>query len=137
MKVLISIASKHGSTDDIGNEIAARLRGADIEVDVVPAAKNPRIDEYDACIIGSALGQLLFAVGRWDDAQAEVEVLPDEFKDPSATCCDRGVAAVPLEPGRMRDQGHAVVPAQVLRLGEVAAVARLHSERGEKGSCNQ
>jgi DNA-binding CsgD family transcriptional regulator len=41
----------------------------------------------------TALGQMLFDVGRWDDAQAEVEILPDEFKDPSATCCDRGVAA--------------------------------------------
>jgi DNA-binding CsgD family transcriptional regulator len=40
-----------------------------------------------------ALGQLLFYVGRWDDAQAEVDILPDEFKDPSATCCDRGIAA--------------------------------------------
>ncbi len=41
----------------------------------------------------SALGTLLFEVGRWDDAQAEVETLPDEFKDPSVTCCDRGIAA--------------------------------------------
>lgn len=42
----------------------------------------------------SALGQLLFEVGRWDDAQAEVETLSDAFKDPGATCCDRGIAAV-------------------------------------------
>jgi DNA-binding CsgD family transcriptional regulator len=42
----------------------------------------------------SALGQLLFQVGRWDDAQAEVDTLPDDFKDPGATCCDRGIAAV-------------------------------------------
>ncbi|HEV2783929.1 MAG TPA: AAA family ATPase [Actinophytocola sp.] len=42
----------------------------------------------------TTLGELLFEVGRWDDAQAEVEILPDEFKDPGATCCDRGVAAV-------------------------------------------
>jgi DNA-binding CsgD family transcriptional regulator len=42
----------------------------------------------------SALGQLLFHVGQWDNAAAEVETLPDEFKDPSATCCDRGIAAV-------------------------------------------
>ncbi|MGH3878746.1 MAG: helix-turn-helix transcriptional regulator [Actinophytocola sp.] len=41
----------------------------------------------------SALGTLLFEVGRWDDAQAEVETLSDEFKDPSVTCCDRGIAA--------------------------------------------
>jgi DNA-binding CsgD family transcriptional regulator/tetratricopeptide (TPR) repeat protein len=42
----------------------------------------------------TALGELLYEVGRWDDAQAELEVLPDEFKDPGATCCDRGIAAV-------------------------------------------
>ncbi|HEX2130803.1 MAG TPA: LuxR C-terminal-related transcriptional regulator, partial [Actinophytocola sp.] len=42
----------------------------------------------------SALGGLLFEVGRWDDAQAELENLSDEFKGPGETCCDRGVAAV-------------------------------------------
>ena len=42
----------------------------------------------------SALGQLLFQVGRWDDAQAEVDTLSDDFKDPGSTCCDRGIAAV-------------------------------------------
>ncbi len=42
----------------------------------------------------SALGELLFQVGRWDDAQAEVDTLPDDFKDPAVICCDRGIAAV-------------------------------------------
>jgi DNA-binding CsgD family transcriptional regulator/Mrp family chromosome partitioning ATPase len=42
----------------------------------------------------TALGELLFETGRWDDAQAEVETLPDDFKDPGTTCCDRGIAAV-------------------------------------------
>lgn len=42
----------------------------------------------------SALGQLLYHVGRWDDAQAEVDSLTDDFKDPGSTCCDRGIAAV-------------------------------------------
>jgi DNA-binding CsgD family transcriptional regulator len=42
----------------------------------------------------SALGELLFEVGRWDDALAEVEALSDDFKDPGVTCCDRGIAAV-------------------------------------------
>jgi DNA-binding CsgD family transcriptional regulator len=42
----------------------------------------------------SALAELLFEVGRWDDAQAEIETLPDDFKDPGVTCCDRGIAAV-------------------------------------------
>jgi len=42
----------------------------------------------------SALGQLLFEAGQWDDAQDAVEALPDELKDPGTTCCDNGVAAV-------------------------------------------
>ena len=42
----------------------------------------------------SALGQLLFETGRWDDALAEVEILPEDLKEPGAACCDLGIAAV-------------------------------------------
>lgn len=42
----------------------------------------------------SALAQLLFEAGQWDDARCEAEALPDAMKDPAATCCDHGVAAV-------------------------------------------
>ncbi|WP_410612418.1 helix-turn-helix transcriptional regulator [Amycolatopsis sp. lyj-109] len=42
----------------------------------------------------SALGQLLLGSGRWDDAVAEADVVPDELKDPSVACCDHGVAAI-------------------------------------------
>jgi DNA-binding CsgD family transcriptional regulator/tetratricopeptide (TPR) repeat protein len=42
----------------------------------------------------SALGQLLFDMGRWDDALAEVQVLPEDLKEPVASCCDLGIAAV-------------------------------------------
>jgi len=42
----------------------------------------------------SALGQLLFDTGRWDDAIAEVGVLHEDPKEPAAACCDLGVAAV-------------------------------------------
>jgi DNA-binding CsgD family transcriptional regulator len=41
----------------------------------------------------SALGQLLFDTGRWDDAMAEVEALHDDLKEHSAACCDHGIAA--------------------------------------------
>ncbi|HXP20522.1 MAG TPA: AAA family ATPase [Streptosporangiaceae bacterium] len=41
----------------------------------------------------SALGQLLFDTGQWDDAMAEVEVLHEDFKEPTAACCDLAVAA--------------------------------------------
>jgi transcriptional regulator with XRE-family HTH domain/tetratricopeptide (TPR) repeat protein len=42
----------------------------------------------------SALGQLHFDTGRWDDALSEVEALPVDLKEPLAACCDLGVAAV-------------------------------------------
>jgi DNA-binding CsgD family transcriptional regulator len=41
-----------------------------------------------------ALGQLLLASGRWDDALAEVETLQEDLKEPTGSCCDLGVAAV-------------------------------------------
>ncbi|WP_026423493.1 ATP-binding protein [Actinokineospora inagensis] len=42
----------------------------------------------------SALGELLFDVGRWDDALVEVTALPDDVKDPGVACCDHGIAAL-------------------------------------------
>jgi DNA-binding CsgD family transcriptional regulator/tetratricopeptide (TPR) repeat protein len=42
----------------------------------------------------SAIGQLLFDTGRWDEALAEVETLHEDLKEPAAACCDLGVAAV-------------------------------------------
>jgi tetratricopeptide (TPR) repeat protein len=42
----------------------------------------------------SALSQLLFQTGRWDDALVLVNALPEELKEPGAACCDLGIAAV-------------------------------------------
>jgi DNA-binding CsgD family transcriptional regulator/tetratricopeptide (TPR) repeat protein len=41
-----------------------------------------------------ALGQLLFETGRWDDALAEVAILPENLKAPGVACSELGVAAV-------------------------------------------
>ena len=41
-----------------------------------------------------ALGQLLFETGRWDDALAEVEIVPENLKEPGAACCEFAIAAV-------------------------------------------
>ncbi|MER6794406.1 helix-turn-helix transcriptional regulator, partial [Amycolatopsis mediterranei] len=44
--------------------------------------------------VQSAIGQLMLGAGRWDDALAEVDVVPDDQKDPGVVCCDHGVAAI-------------------------------------------
>ena len=41
-----------------------------------------------------ALGQLLFETGRWDEALAAAEAVPEDLKEPAAVCCELGIAAV-------------------------------------------
>jgi DNA-binding CsgD family transcriptional regulator len=42
----------------------------------------------------SAMGQLLFETGHWDDALAEMEILPENLKEPNVACVNLGIAAV-------------------------------------------
>jgi ATP/maltotriose-dependent transcriptional regulator MalT len=44
--------------------------------------------------VQSVLAELLFDVGRWDDALAEVDAAVGLSRHPFAECCDHGVAAV-------------------------------------------
>ena len=41
-----------------------------------------------------ALGQLLFETGRWDEALAELEIMPEDLKEPGTYCSELGIAAV-------------------------------------------
>jgi DNA-binding CsgD family transcriptional regulator/tetratricopeptide (TPR) repeat protein len=40
------------------------------------------------------VGSLLFETGRWDEALAEIAILPENLKEPAAACCELGIAAV-------------------------------------------
>jgi len=59
MKVLVTVASKHGSTDEIGHAIAERLRARGLEV-AEQRPNGPPLDDVDAVVIGSAVYG-----GRW------------------------------------------------------------------------
>jgi DNA-binding CsgD family transcriptional regulator/tetratricopeptide (TPR) repeat protein len=41
-----------------------------------------------------AVAQLLFETGRWDDALAEVAIVPENLQEPGAACGGHGIAAV-------------------------------------------
>jgi len=41
-----------------------------------------------------ALGQFLFHTGQWNEALAELEIVPENIKEPGAACSDLGIAAV-------------------------------------------
>jgi menaquinone-dependent protoporphyrinogen oxidase len=55
MRVLVTAASRHGSTAEIAAVIAAVLRTADIEADVRDPATVSSLAGYDAVILGSAV----------------------------------------------------------------------------------
>lgn len=72
MRVLVSTASKHGSTDEIGTRLAEALRAGlpdDAVVDVLAAAEVEDATSYDAVVLGSAV-----YLGRWmEDARRVAE----------------------------------------------------------------
>ena len=55
MQVLVSTASKHGSTADIGRAIADVLIGEGIEARILAPEEVTSLDSYDAIILGSAV----------------------------------------------------------------------------------
>jgi menaquinone-dependent protoporphyrinogen oxidase len=55
MKVLVAVATKHGSTGEIAEAIAGELRASGLEVELRPAESVPDIDGYDAVVLGSAV----------------------------------------------------------------------------------
>jgi menaquinone-dependent protoporphyrinogen oxidase len=53
--VLVAVASKHGSTREIADQIAATLRAADLLAEVRAAADVRSLEPYDAVVLGSGL----------------------------------------------------------------------------------
>jgi menaquinone-dependent protoporphyrinogen oxidase len=60
MNVLVTYASKHGSTKEIAEVIARDLSETGIMTDLIPAREVSSIGEFDSVIIGSAI-----YVGQW------------------------------------------------------------------------
>lgn len=60
MRVLVSAASKYGSTTEIAEAIGKELSAAGHDVDVRPPADVTSIESYDAVVLGSAV-----YVGHW------------------------------------------------------------------------
>jgi menaquinone-dependent protoporphyrinogen oxidase len=60
MRALVTVASRHGATAEIGQVIAETLKDSGIEVDVIPPERVESMAGYDAVVIGSGL-----YLGRW------------------------------------------------------------------------
>jgi menaquinone-dependent protoporphyrinogen oxidase len=55
MKILVTVASKHRSTLEIGQAIGRALAARGIEVDVLPTAEVDMIAGYDVVVLGSGV----------------------------------------------------------------------------------
>ena len=60
MKVLVTAASRHGSTAEIATIIAGILQASDIETEVLQPEAVASVAEYDAVVLGSAV-----YAGQW------------------------------------------------------------------------
>ena len=60
MKTLVTVASKHGATGEIGEAIAGVLRDAGLAVQTQSPENVTSLDDYDAVVLGSAV-----YAGRW------------------------------------------------------------------------
>ena len=65
-EILVAYATKHGSTHEVAETIAARLAEAGVETHTLPADRVRSLDEYAAVVLGAPL-----YMGRWHgDARA-------------------------------------------------------------------
>ena len=60
MKALVTVASRHGATTQIGEAIGETLRSKGIEVDLIQPDRVGSLAPYDAVVVGSGL-----YLGRW------------------------------------------------------------------------
>lgn len=76
VSVLVSVASRHGSADQIGKAIAAHLQEGGGEAVVVPPSQVHGLDGFDAVVVGSAI-----YAGHWlREARQLVEEHQDELR---------------------------------------------------------
>jgi menaquinone-dependent protoporphyrinogen oxidase len=73
MKVLVTAASKHGSSAEIATAIGEVLTERGIDTDVTPPQEVRTIEDHDAVVLGSAV-----YAGRW---MKEARELVDRFED--------------------------------------------------------
>lgn len=142
MRVLVTVASRHGATREMGEEVAATLRAAGHEVDEVEPDEVEHVDPYDAVVMGSAayVGRLALGLRDLVDRQAGQlrqrptwlfwsgpvgdppvpQTVPDDVTEIARTTGARGVQVFP---GRLDRTG--------LNISERALVALTRADAGD------
>ena len=94
MKVLVTVASKHGATTEIGAWLAEALIAAGIQTETRDPDDVSTLDGYDAVVVGSAV-----YAGRWlEGAKKLVERLGPDLRARPVWLFSSGPAGDPLKP---------------------------------------
>ena len=142
MRVLVAVASRHGSTREIGDAVAEVLAESGFEVQVRDPDDVERLDDFEAVVLGSAV-----YVGRWAaSARALVDRCAPGLTDRPVWLFSSGPVGYPPAPdsdpeevenllARLHARGHRSFPGRLdnggLGLAERAAVALLQAEQGD------
>ncbi len=142
MNVLVSAASKHGSTSEIATAIGETLRAAGLDVTVAAPDDVAGLDGYDAAVIGSAV-----YAGRWmKPAKELIDRIGDGAAARAVWLFSSGPLGSPLKPDEepidvadlvdaTSAEEHRVFPGRLerSRLGfaERAIVRALHAPDGD------
>jgi menaquinone-dependent protoporphyrinogen oxidase len=94
MTVLVSVASKHGATAEIGERIAQELERAGVAAVVVPPEQVTSLEGFDAVILGSGI-----YAGRWlEPARRLVERHADGLRARPVWLFSSGPVGDPAKP---------------------------------------
>jgi menaquinone-dependent protoporphyrinogen oxidase len=142
MQVLVSVASRHGSTKEIGEAIAEVLRESGFVAEVRDPDDVEDVEPYGAVVLGSSV-----YVGRWAaSARAFVDRFAGRVADRPVWLFSSGPVGAPPAPGgdpdevpalvqRMHARGHRTFAGRLdkgdLALAERAVVALVQAEQGD------
>jgi len=143
MLVLVAVASRHGSTLEIAEQIGDVLRGAGLGCDVRLAGEVTSLEGYDAVVVGSAV-----YTGRWlADARELVDSHVAELAERPVWLFSSGLADAPAKssnrPAETADRmrltlavGHRHFPGRldldVLNFSERAIIAAARGKQGDR-----
>lgn len=142
MRVLVTVESKHGSTAEIGREIASVLRGKGLEAEETPPDEVSSVDAYDAVVLGSAV-----YAGHWMKSPKElVHRIAESLSGLPVWLLSSGPVGEPPKPDedpvdveeildRTKAPGHRVFAGRIvksgLNFGEKAIVLALRAPEGD------
>ncbi len=104
MKVLVTVGSKHGASDEIGAALRTALSEAGVDAVQLPPQEEASLDGYDAVVLGSGV-----YAGRWVDAAKKfVDGHLDELRARPVWVFSSGPLGEPPQPDDEPPDGKAV-----------------------------